>query len=265
MGSAVKEEGPDEITSVFPFLKALPERELSVLSSRIVHKSLANKQVLAREGRDCTHLPFVLSGTLRVYKVGESGKELTLYRIDRGESCILSATCILNRGPFPAIAEAEGAVRVALIPAGLFADLVERSGEWRRYLFDLYSRRLDVLFTVVEEVAFHHVDARIAAYLLSSVGRGGAAERGGAAGRLSTAAALGPAQVPGGSSAGRPALMTASATHQGIASEVGTSREVVSRILKDFEAEGLVSIARGEITILKPEGLRAVAGSSSDV
>ncbi|HTP58162.1 MAG TPA: Crp/Fnr family transcriptional regulator, partial [Spirochaetia bacterium] len=128
-------------------------------------KSLPHKQILVNGGSDCQYLPFVLRGTLRVYKVSESGKELTLYRIDQGESCILSATCILNTSTFPAIVEAEGPTEVVLIPSQLFNRLMDQHPVWRRFVFSIYEKRLEMLLTLVEEVAFRHVDVRVASYL----------------------------------------------------------------------------------------------------
>ena len=212
---------PMEIFQSFPYLNAMPREAKEELSQRSVVKSLSHKQVLVNGG-DCQYLPFVLSGTLRVYKVSETGKELTLYRIDRGESCILSATCILNTSTFPAMVEAEGPTEVILIPSQLFSRWVEAYPVWRRFVFGIYEKRLDMLLTLVEEVAFRHVDARVAAYLAAGTG------------------------AEGGS---------VSATHQQIASEVGTSREVVSRILRDLEEQGLLVTERGRIKILDRAGL----------
>ena len=113
---------PMEIFQSFPYLNAMPREAKEELSQRSVVKSLSHKQVLVNGG-DCQYLPFVLRGTLRVYKVSETGKELTLYRIDRGESCILSATCILNTSTFPAMVEAEGPTEVILIPSAAFFPL----------------------------------------------------------------------------------------------------------------------------------------------
>lgn len=176
--------------------------------------------MLARNGAGCEYLPFVLAGSLRVYKSSEAGRELTLYRIERGDSCVLSATCILNGGSFPAIAKAEGDTDLLLMPARLLLSLADGNAEWRRYLFGLYSRRLEEVLTLVEEVAFHHVDARIAGYLA----RSGAAD-------------------------------AVNRTHGEIADELGTSREVVTRILREFEAEGLIETSRGRIRILRPDSL----------
>lgn len=207
----------------FPILKTAPQRSKELLVTQGIRKSLAHKQVLVRDGNECAFLPLVLKGTLRVYKTSETGKELTLYRIEQGESCILTATCILNGGRFPAIAESEGATEVMLLPSRLLVNLVEEHAEWRRFVFGLYSKRLEVVLALVEEVAFHHVDARIAAYLVKF-----------ARGRQNVV----------------------SRTHAEIASELGTSREVVTRILKDFEADGLITTLRGRIRVLRPTDLK---------
>jgi CRP/FNR family transcriptional regulator len=200
----------------------MPREAQEELSARSIVKSLQHKQVLVNGGGDCQYLPFVVRGTLRVYKVSETGKELTLYRIDQGESCILSATCILNTSTFPAMVEAEGPTDVVLIPSRTFIRWVEEYPVWRRFVFSIYEKRLDMLLTLVEEVAFRHVDVRVASYL--------AAEAEGQEGSVS-------------------------ATHQQIASEVGTSREVVSRILRDLETDGLLVTERGRIRILDRERL----------
>jgi CRP/FNR family transcriptional regulator len=206
----------------FPILKTAPPRSKELLMTQGIRKSLTDKQVLVRAGNECAYLPFVLKGTLRVYKTSESGKELTLYRIEQGESCILTATCILSGGSFPAVAEAEGATDVMLLPSRLLVSLVEEHAVWRKFVFGLYSQRLEIVLALVEEVAFHHVDERIAAYLVRS-----------ARGRENVV----------------------SRTHAEIASELGTSREVVTRILRDFEAAGLITTLRGSIRILRPGDL----------
>lgn len=216
----------DEVIQAFPFFSTLPSRTRENLFSRSVRKSLAHKQVLAGSGTECVYLPFVIEGTLRIYKASETGREITLYRIEKGESCILTATCILNGGSFPAIAEAEGDSEILLVPATMVTDLVEESPLWRRFVFGMYSKRLDNVLALVEEVAFHHVDTRIAAKLTKL-----------AAGRT----------------------RTVTRTHAELAAELGTSREVVTRILADLEADGLIAIERGRIRILRPEDLAARA------
>lgn len=178
------------------------------------------------EGDECSAIAILLSGSVRVYKMSETGREITLYRFERGESCILTANCILSRHHFPAIATVERDAEAVFIPAAVFREWIDRYPVWRDYVFNLLARRLSVLMAVVNEVAFRRVDARIADFLL---------RRRDAAG---------------------PALKL---THQQIADELGTSREVVSRILEDFVGSGWIETGRGTITILNEAGLAGKA------
>jgi len=220
---SVSKVGVSRVLEAFPFLAALPANAREVLISQAVTKKLTSGQVLVRDGAECTWLPFVVDGTLRLYKTSPAGREITLYRIRRGESCILSATCILNQGSFPAMAEAEGPTEVLLVPSRLISQYVDDNPDWRRFLFGLYAKRLDEVLALVDEVAFHHMDQRLAAWLV----RQAAGSRG-----------------------------TVSATHVQIADELGTSREVISRILSDFEADGLIETSRGRILVTRRDELR---------
>jgi CRP/FNR family transcriptional regulator, anaerobic regulatory protein len=218
----------DPLLESFPFLKTIPQASREAFLAQAVHKSLEHKQVLVRDGTECGYLPFVLEGTLRVFKTSESGREITLYRIERGESCVLTATCILNGTSFPAIAEAEGKTEVLLSPSRLLMGFVDKHAEWRRFVFGLYSKRLDNVLSLVDQVAFQHIDERIAGYLLKhAVGSDGAV----------------------------------TTTHGEIASELGTSREVVTRILRDFEAAGMIETMRGRILIRGRAKLVAMLGT----
>jgi CRP/FNR family transcriptional regulator len=217
----------DLIEKSFPFIAALPPRLRDALRVQSIRKTLEDRQVLVPGGAECAYLPFVLEGVLRIYKVSEAGKEVTLYRIEQGESCILSATCILNGGSFPAIAEAEQDTQILLLPAPLLSQMVEEDSACRRFIFDQYARRLDAVLILVEEVTFHHMDMRIAAFLLRNATESSA---------------------------------TVSITHGEIAAELGTSREVVTRILADFESDKVISTSRGKVMILKPAALKERMG-----
>ncbi len=179
------------------------------------------------QGQACTHLALVLRGVVRVYKLSESGHQITLYRIEPGDSCILTASCILSGRGFPAFAETESEIDALLIPSAQVQQWTAESGAWRDFIFGLLARRLTEVIAVVEEVAFRRMDERVAAFLLRS----------------------------GRRSAEGPILLT----HQEIAAELGTSREVVSRILKDLEGEGLIRRSRGQILIRDRSALRAKA------
>jgi CRP/FNR family transcriptional regulator len=213
----------ERLIATFPFFSTLPARSREAILARAVGKTLAHKQVLVSGGTECAFLPFVIDGTLRIYKASDSGREITLYRIEKGESCVLSATCILNGGGFPAIAEAEGETEVVLLPSLLLTRLVEDNADWRRFMFGLYAKRLENVLTLVDEVTFHHMDSRLAAHLVRQAGE-------------------------------RQKVVTR--THGEIAADLGTSREVVTRILADFETGGLIATSRGRIRILRADALR---------
>jgi CRP/FNR family transcriptional regulator len=160
---------------------------------------------------------------VRIYKIGETGREITLYRFGNGESCILTANAILSQKNFPAVATVEQEVEAVMIPADTFRDWVRRYDLWREFVFELLSQRLSSVMAIVEEVAFRRMDARLAS-LLTERGR-------------------------------RSDLIHM--THQEIGSELGSSREVISRILEDFSAQAMVEVSRGMIKILDREALQA--------
>ena len=185
---------------------------------------LPEGQFVCMEGQACNHLALVLNGTVRVYKSGESGREITLYRITRGGSCILTASCILNQRSFPAYALTETEVDAYLISAPTFHRWVQNHHAWQHYVFQLMSQRLESVIEVIEEVVFRRMDARLANYLLDAASDSHSTDL--------------------------------QATHEMIASDLGSSREVVSRLLKDFERDGLVSLRRGHIRLENTEKLR---------
>lgn len=175
------------------------------------------------EGDRVDEIALLISGVVRVYKIGETGREITLYRFGLGEACILTANAILSQKYFPAIATVEQDAEAVLIPAEKFRAWVRQYDLWQEFVFDLFSQRLSSLMMIVDEIAFRRMDARIASLLLSRS-------------RLQN-----PIRV----------------THQEIASELGSSREVISRLLEDFAERGLIRPGRGEIEILDAEALKS--------
>ena len=173
------------------------------------------------EGDRVDGIALLLSGVVRVYKVSETGRAITLYRFGLGQSCILSANAILSQKSFPAIATVEQDAEAVLIPAATFRDWVKRYDPWREFVFDLLSERLVTVMEVVEEVVFQRMYRRVASLLLVK------------------ARFQNPIQV----------------THQELAAELGSSREVISRILEDFSQIGLIRPGRGTIEVLDQRGL----------
>jgi CRP/FNR family transcriptional regulator len=177
------------------------------------------------EGDRVDGIALLLSGVVRVYKIGETGREITLYRFGLGESCILTANAILSDKSFPAIATVEQDAEAVMIPSETFRDWTRRYDLWREFVFDLLSQRLSSVMEIVDEVAFRRMDVRVASLLLNQV------------------KVQNPMRI----------------THQQIAAELGSSREVISRILEDFSATGLIRSGRGVIEILDFESLKSRA------
>ncbi len=215
----------EEVYQALPFIRTSPEAFRKAFFSEVRRAAAPPKTFICMEGDRCRQLPLVLSGSARVYKSGEQGREITLYRLETGESCILTASCLLTEHPFPAFAVTESDVTAAFIPATAFRRWLDEHEVWRQYVFDLLWQRLADVITLVESVAFRRMDVRIAAHLLESAG-------------------------------GETEIRT---THEAIADELGTAREVVSRNLKEFEREGLLKLSRGTIHLTNLKKLRKKA------
>jgi CRP/FNR family transcriptional regulator len=177
------------------------------------------------EGDRIDAIPVLISGVVRVYQIGETGREVTLYRFRPGESCVLSANAILSQESFPAIATVEERAEAVMIPADMFREWVGRFDIWRDFFIDLVSQRIARLMQVVDEVAFQRLDRRVAALLLDRM------------------------------SVGSPIPIT----HQEIAAELGSSREVISRLLEDFSSREMIRTARGQIEVLNATALEQTA------
>ncbi|HRC59365.1 MAG TPA: Crp/Fnr family transcriptional regulator, partial [Candidatus Propionivibrio aalborgensis] len=167
--------------------------------------------------------PLLLSGTIKVVKSMPAGREMLLYRIEPGGSCVITSSCLLGHMPYSARGIAETALQIAILPKTLFERLIAGDATFRDFVFHLLADRIADLMQLVEEVAFHRLDQRLAKLLL------GKSE---------------PIQ----------------ATHQGLADELGSVREIVSRLLKGFAAQGFVSIGRERISLLDRDGLKQLAG-----
>lgn len=197
-----------------------PPAELRALLGSLQYRELKAGTVLLREGEVCPAVPFVLDGAIRVFKTAESGREITLYRVTAGESCILSSGCATGIDTFPAMAVAEESTEAAFFLAATVRRLFAEAATFRDFVLGQYARRMADVIELVEEIAFRHVDQRLKEWI---------AER-----RAESDDNL------------------VRTTHQVIADQLGTSREVISRILKDWEERGCLLISRGEIKILPP-------------
>lgn len=221
----------DRLLAAFPFLAGAHASFREAFWRAGALARLPAGQSIGRQGGDCAHLALVVEGTARVYRLGENGREITLYRIRPGESCVLTASCILRQGAFPAFAECETEVEAVLLGQGEVGRWVREHQAWRTFVFGLVSERLLEVIGLLDAVAFGRLDQRLAALLSARLGPSGAGQ--------GAAIAI---------------------THQALAAELGTSREVVSRLLATLEDQGLLLTGRGLIRVLDPRGLARIGG-----
>jgi len=211
----------EDWTKRFEALGALEPEMRRLLLERSAVISAPAGQVVFGPGKSPQNLLLLLSGTVRVHHLSPSGREIVLYRVETGQSCILTTACLLADEEYTAEGITETEVKAVAIPRTVFDSLMARSEVFRHFVFSAYSQRLTDLFRVIEEVAFGRVDVRLA-QRLSALARG---------------------------------ANEVKATHQQLATELGTAREVVSRQLQEFQRRGWITQARGMIRIDDPTAL----------
>jgi len=209
----------------FPGLERLPAdlQQMLIAQSSIV--SLPAGSRIYGPGQAPENYLMLLDGAIRVHQVSESGREIVLYRLAAGESCALTTACLMGYEDYLAEAIAETDIRAVAIPRAAFDDLIARSPIFRRFVFTAFSARVTELFRIIEQVAFARMDIRLAQRLLE-LSQGGP---------------------------------TISVTQQQLASELGTAREVISRILSEFQRSNWLKSTRGSIHIENRAGLEHLA------
>lgn len=177
---------------------------------------------LFAENSPCAGFPLLLEGTIKVSKSSPNGREMLLYRVEAGGSCIITSSCLLGSSAYSARGVAETPLSLLLLPAPLFEQLLGTCAPFRSFVFALFAQRIAQLMQRVEEVAFVRLDQRLARLLLA---RGD----------------------------------EINATHQALAEELGSVREIVSRLLKGFAEQGWVALGREQIVVLDRARLKHFA------
>jgi len=207
------------IAKLLPTLAQLPIPLAREVERQAQKLNVVAGTLLFDTGMACQALPLVLEGRIKVSKRAENGREIRLYSVHPGELCIVTMSCLLGGAPYPATGVAETTVSALTLPRALILRLVAEHPPFREGVFNLFSERLTGLMQLVEEVAFRKLDQRLAAWLL---------ERG-------------------------PLIAV---SHQVVADELGSVREIVSRLLKQFEEEGSLRLGRERIEVLAPAALK---------
>ena len=212
----------ERLLQLYPMLRELPaaERETLLASASVMH--IPTGAVIFDENQPCQGFPLLLSGTIRVIKAAPNGRELQLYRVVPGESCILTSGCLLGHTRYQARGISEQALEMVLLPAASFYALLGKHEAFRNYVFLLFSDRLTDLMQLVSAVAFQKLDQRLARLIVSK-----------------------PNPIH--------------ATHQALADELGSAREIISRLLKGFAEQGWVKLGRELIEITDAAALKKFA------
>jgi CRP/FNR family transcriptional regulator len=209
-----------QLNALYPVLSGLSSEAQHLLSGAQTMTVPAGT-VLFDEHQPCQGFPFVLCGGIRVVKRSANGRELPLYRVLPGDSCIMTSSCLLGQVDYKACGITESDTELVFLPKPAFDQLLAHV-PFRIFVFQLFAERISELMQLVEEVAFQKLDQRLANLLL-----------------------------------GRGKLIQT--THQQLADELGSVREMVSRLLKGFAEQGLVRLGREQIEILDPAGLRKLS------
>jgi CRP/FNR family transcriptional regulator, anaerobic regulatory protein len=210
---------------VFPGLQQLPPDQLALLANSAVIANMPAGSQIYGPGHAPESYLLLVEGTVRVQQVSETGREIVLYRVSAGESCALTTACLMGYEDYLAEAVAETDIRAVAIPRRAFDDLIAQSADFRRFVFTAFSQRVTNLFRVIEDVAFSRMDIRLAEKLLELA-------------------------------ADKDQLAV---TQQQLASELGTAREVISRMLTEFHRRGWISSTRGSITLQNRPALDRLA------
>src|SRR5512142_65571 len=157
----------NRVTFALPFLQRADVSLKQELRQKAQFARIPAGHDVFVDGDRVEAIALLISGVVRVYKIGETGREITLYRFGLGQSCILTANAILSRQSFPAIATVEQDAEAVMIPATTFREWVQQFEVWRNFVYDLLSQRLVSMMEIVDEIAFRRMDARIASLLLS--------------------------------------------------------------------------------------------------
>jgi CRP/FNR family transcriptional regulator len=223
--------GVHPLIAAQPLLQSLSEPVKLQLSAQPVIDLPGGTQVFEM-GASCGGFPILLSGSVRVFKHLANGRRIELYRVLPEQPCILSLGCLLGGSQYPAGGITHGQTRLIVMPPALFRDCLAGDDRFRNAIFKALGDRLVNTMELVEEITTLRLDVRLAASLLDHE-------------KLAKRTEPGVRQV--------------AVTHQELADELGTVREMVSRVLDDFAQQGLVVLGRGRIQIADLERLRRLA------
>ena len=215
-----------EFQSCFPIWDKLSEIQQNSILDSLAFRQIKKGTVIHSGSMDCTGLLLVKSGQLRAYILSEEGREVTIYRLFDRDICLFSASCMLRSAQFDVTIEAERDTELWVIPAETYRKIMEESAPAANYTNEIMAARFSEVMWLVEQIMWKSMDKRVAAFLLEE------------------------ASVEG--------TKQLTITHETIANHLGTHREVVTRMLRYFQSEGMVQLSRGRVELLDEAKLKAL-------
>lgn len=213
----------------FPVWNRLTAAQQNQLLNGLTSRKVKKGTILHNGSADCTGLLLIKTGQLRAYILSDEGREITIYRLFDRDMCLFSASCILNSIQFEITITAEKDTEFWLIPSELYKNLLTESAPLANYTNELMAARFSDVMWLIEQVLWKSLDKRLATFLLEEAAIEDSNEL--------------------------------KITHEIIANHLGSHREVITRMLRYFQSEGIVKLSRGKITLLNPERLEALASS----
>ena len=212
-----------EFKNHFPIWDKLTSAQQNTLSSSVVTRSVKKGTIIHNGSLECTGLLVVKSGQLRTYFLSEEGREVTLYRMFDRDICALSAACIFSSMQFEVTIAAEKDSEIYIIPPYVYKSIMHESAPVANYTNEIMATRFSEVMWLIEQIMWKSLDKRVAAFLLEE------------------------ASIEGSSQL--------KITHESIANHLGTHREVITRMLRYFQGEGMVRLSRGVVEITDEEKL----------
>ncbi len=216
-----------ELKDYLPVWNKLTDTQRNTLASSVIRKKIRKGTIIHNGSDDCNGLFVVLSGEIRVYTISDGGREITIYRLFERDICLLSASCILKSIQFDLTIEAQKDTDALFIPAEIYKGVMTESAPLSNFTSELLSSRFTDVMWLLDQIMWKSFDARLSAFLLEQSD-------------IENSASL---QI----------------THEAIGNHLGSPREVVTRMLKYFQSEGMVSLSRGAITITDRQKLAKIA------
>ena len=212
-----------DFQSYFPIWSKLNQAQQSRILDSLISRRVEKGTVIHNGSVDCTGLILVKSGQLRAYLLSDEGREITMYRLFDRDMCLFSASCMMHSLQFDITIEAEKDTEFWIIPAEIYKNLMEESAPAAHYTNELMATRFSDVMWLIEQIMWKSLDKRVAAFLLEEAAIEGSD-------RLKI-------------------------THEAIANHLGSHREVITRMLRYFQNEGMVKLSRGAVTLLDRNGL----------